>query len=189
MRPDGTLAKTTAACGPLIYRGDNFPPEYQGNAFVCEPAGNLIIRDILIEHDGQISGRKAYTNEDFLASTDERFRPTSLYNGPDGALYITDFYHGILEHRLSLTTYLRRQIQSRHLEAPVGLGTNLPGILRRKPSGPADLGRTEFHPIGRKTEQSQGLGAGYRAEVAGGGPAMVAWFRRCATRLSTPAIQ
>jgi mono/diheme cytochrome c family protein/glucose/arabinose dehydrogenase len=122
LRADGTLARTTAACGPVIYRGDNFPPEYRGNAFVCEPAGNLIIRDILVEKEGQFTGHKAYEREDFLASTDERFRPTSLSNGPDGALYITDFYHGVLEHRLSVTTYLRRQIQARQLERPVGLG-------------------------------------------------------------------
>jgi mono/diheme cytochrome c family protein/glucose/arabinose dehydrogenase len=122
LRPDGTLAKTTAACGPLIYRGDNFPPEFRGNAFVCEPAGNLIIRDILVEKDGLMTGHKAYLHEDFLASTDERFRPTSLYNGPDGALYITDLYRGVLEHRISVTTYLRRQIKSRSLEHPLGLG-------------------------------------------------------------------
>jgi len=122
LRADGTLAKTTAACGPLIYRGDNFPPEYRGNAFVCEPAGNLIIRDILVEKDGWMTGHKAYQHEDFLASTDERFRPTSLYNGPDGALYITDLYRGVLEHRISVTTYLRRQIKARVLEHPLGLG-------------------------------------------------------------------
>ena len=39
--------KFTAACGPLIYRGDQFPAEYSQNAFVCEPEGNLIKRDIL----------------------------------------------------------------------------------------------------------------------------------------------
>jgi len=122
LRPDGTLRKTTAACGPLIYRGDNFPAEYRGNAFVCEPAGNLIIRDILAEKDGRMTGYEAYQHEDFLASTDERFRPTSLYNGPDGALYITDLYRGVLEHRISVTTYLRRQIKARHLENPLGLG-------------------------------------------------------------------
>ncbi|HEY3855157.1 MAG TPA: c-type cytochrome [Verrucomicrobiae bacterium] len=122
LRPDGTLAKTTAACGPLIYRGDNFPPEYRGNAFVCEPAGNLIIRDILSETEGQFKGHKAYEHAEFLASTDERFRPTSLYNGPDGALYFTDMYRGVLEDRLSLTTYLRRQIKARNLESPLGLG-------------------------------------------------------------------
>jgi mono/diheme cytochrome c family protein len=122
LRPDGTLAKTTAACGPLIYRGDNFPPEYRGNAFVCEPAGNLIIRDILVEKDGLMTGYEAYRHEDFLASTDERFRPTSLYNGPDGALYITDLCRGVLEHRISVTSYLRRQIKARDLEHPLGLG-------------------------------------------------------------------
>ena len=82
LRPDGTLAKTTAACGPLIYRGDNFPPEYRGNAFVCEPAGNLVIRDILVETNGTMTGYEAYQHEEFIASTDERFRPVSLYNGP-----------------------------------------------------------------------------------------------------------
>lgn len=122
LRPDGTLAKTTAACGPLIYRGDNFPPEYRGNAFVCEPAGNLVIRDILVETNGVMTGYEAYKHEDFIGSTDERFRPVSLYNGPDGALYLVDFHRGALEHRLSVTTYLRRQIKSRNLEHPLGLG-------------------------------------------------------------------
>lgn len=123
LRPDGTLAKTTAACGPLIYRGDNFPAEFRGNAFVCEPAGNLIIRDILTETTGDgMTGREAYGHSEFLASTDERFRPTSLYNGPDGALYLVDMYRGVIEHRLSVTTYLRRQIKARHLEQPLGLG-------------------------------------------------------------------
>jgi mono/diheme cytochrome c family protein/glucose/arabinose dehydrogenase len=122
LRPDGTLAKTTAACGPLIYRGDNFPPEYRGNAFVCEPAGNLVMRDILVETNGTMTGHEAYKNEEFIASTDERFRPVSLYNGPDGALYLVDFHRGALEHRLSVTTYLRRQIKARGLEQPLGLG-------------------------------------------------------------------
>lgn len=122
LRPDGTLAKTTAACGPLIYRGDNFPPEYRGNAFVCEPAGNLVIRDLLFESNGTMTGREAYASEDFIASTDERFRPVSLYNGPDGALYMVDFHRGILEHRLSVTSYLRHQIEARHLTNPQGLG-------------------------------------------------------------------
>ena len=122
LRPDGTLAKTTAACAPLIYRGDNFPAEYRGNAFVCEPAGNLVIRDILVEKNGVMTGHKAYAHKDFLTSTDERFRPVNLYNGPDGTMYLVDFHRGILEHKLSLTTYLRRQIESRKLRTPQNLG-------------------------------------------------------------------
>ncbi|MEO6183182.1 MAG: c-type cytochrome, partial [Verrucomicrobiota bacterium] len=122
LRQDGTLEKFTAACGPLIYRGDNFPDEFQGNAFVCEPSANLVKRNILQEKNGIMTGRHAYTNMEFLASTDERFRPVNLNNGPDGALYLTDLYRGILQHRIYLTSYLRAQSESRGLQAPTGLG-------------------------------------------------------------------
>jgi len=122
LRKDGTLAKFTAACGPVIYRGDNFPAEFRGNAFVCEPSANLIKRNILRDENGTISGRQAYTNAEFLASTDERFRPVNLNNGPDGALYLVDLYRGILQHRIYLTSYLRAQAESRGLQAPTGLG-------------------------------------------------------------------
>lgn len=122
LRKDGTLEKFTAACAPLIYRGDNFPTEYQGNAFVCEPSANLVKRNILVEKNGVMTGRQAYTNAEFLASTDERFRPVNLNNGPDGALYLTDLYRGILQHRIYLTSYLRAQSESRGLQAPTGLG-------------------------------------------------------------------
>ena len=46
---NGKLQRVTAACGPVIYRGDNFPEEFRGNAFVCEPAGNLVVRHVLKE--------------------------------------------------------------------------------------------------------------------------------------------
>ncbi len=139
LRPDGTLAKTTAACAPLIYRGDNFPPEYRGNAFVCEPAGNLVLRDILVETNGDMTGRKAYAHEDFLGSTDERFRPVNLCNGPDGAMYLVDFHHGTLEHKLSLTSYLRRQIKSRKLEQPVHMGRIYRIVYGENPPVPTTL--------------------------------------------------
>ncbi|MGI8965736.1 MAG: PVC-type heme-binding CxxCH protein, partial [Limisphaerales bacterium] len=122
LRRDGTLISFTAACAPLIYRGDNFPKEFYGNAFVCEPSANLIKRNILVETNGNITGFQAYTNAEFLASTDERFRPVNLNNGPDGALYIVDMYHGILQHRIFLTSYLRAQSEARGLEKPIGLG-------------------------------------------------------------------
>lgn len=122
LREDGTLAQFTAACAPLIYRGNNFPSEFYGNAFVCEPSANLIKRNILLEDNGAIRGWQAYTNAEFLASTDERFRPVNLNNGPDGALYIVDMYRGVIQHKIFLTTYLRRQSESRDLEKPVGMG-------------------------------------------------------------------
>lgn len=116
------LKQFTAACGPLIYRGDNFPEAYAGNAFVCEPAANLIKRNILTENGAYIKAEQAYTDHEFLASTDERFRPVSLYNAPDGSLYVVDMYKGIIQHETYLTDYLRSQIESRNLEKPLGLG-------------------------------------------------------------------
>ncbi len=116
LRNDFTLWKFTAACGASIYRGDALPAECVGNAFLCEPAGNVVRRNILSEQDGLISARNAYDKTEFLASTDELFRPVNTYTGPDGALYIVDMYHGIIQHRVFLTSYLRRQAESRGLD-------------------------------------------------------------------------
>ena len=116
------LTTFTAACGPVIYRGDQFPSTYQGNAFVCEPSGNLIKRNILTENGAYVEATQAYENREFLASTDERFRPVNMYNGPDGSLYVIDMYRGIIQHETYVTDYLREQIKSRDLEKPLGLG-------------------------------------------------------------------
>ena len=116
LRDDFTLAKFTAACGTSIYRGDALPAECIGNAFVCEPAANIVRRNILEEWDGIVRARNAYDKTEFLASTDELFRPVNTYTGPDGAFYIVDMYHGIIQHRFFLTSYLRQQAESRGLD-------------------------------------------------------------------------
>jgi mono/diheme cytochrome c family protein len=121
-RADGSLERFTAVCAPLVYRGDRLPAELYGNAFVAEPAANLVSRLILSRDDTTLRARKAYERGEFLASTDERFRPVFLSNAPDGTLYIVDLYRGIIEHRLSLTVYLRDYILSRKLDQPTGFG-------------------------------------------------------------------
>ena len=68
------------------------------------------------------AGAKAYERGEFLASTDERFRPVYLSNAPDGTLYIVDMYRGVIQQRADITEYLRDHIVSRKLEAPNGLG-------------------------------------------------------------------
>ena len=118
----GKLRTFTAACGPLIYRGDAFPAEFRGNAFVCEPTANLIKRSILTEKDGWITAKDAYEGREFLTSTSERFRPVNLYDGPDGALYITDMARGIVQHVTYLTPWLRQQYVERKLEQPLDQG-------------------------------------------------------------------
>ena len=107
---------------PCIYRGDLFPKEFRGNAFIPEPAGNMVKRVILSETGGVVTARNAYEETEFLTSTDERFRPVNAYNGPDGALYIVDIARGIIQHQFFLTYYLEANIKARKLEQPVNLG-------------------------------------------------------------------
>ena len=116
------LVNFTAACGPVIYRGDLFGTAYDFNAFVAEPSANLIKRNILNESGYIINGKQAYKGREFLSSTDERFRPVNLYNGPDGALYVADMYRGIIQHKTYLTPYLKDQIRLRDLTEPLGSG-------------------------------------------------------------------
>ena len=122
MLRDFKLKEFTAACSPWIYRADLFPADAYGNAFVCEPAGNLIKRNVVKSEGGALVATPYYDQEEFLASTDERFRPVNLLTGPDGALYVIDLYRGIIQHRISLTTYLREQIVKRGLDKPLALG-------------------------------------------------------------------
>ncbi len=122
LREDGTLPILTAASGPVIYRGSLFPRSFYGDAFICEPAGNLIKRLVIEDRAGIPRVRNAYAMGEFITSTDERFRPVNLYNAPDGSLYVVDMYRGVIQHRIFLTTYLRNQIKERGLEAPLGMG-------------------------------------------------------------------
>lgn len=168
LRADGTLATFTGACAPLIYRGDQFPESHQGNAFVCEPTGNFVRRSLLKEQAGIITAENAHARTEFLTSTDERFRPVSLANGPDGALYVVDMYRGIIQHRIYLTSYLRKQALSRGLEKGLEHGriyrvvrTSAPPTPKTRPglgsATPAQLAEYLSHPNGWHRDTAQRL--------------------------------
>ena len=112
----------TAACGPVIYRGDQFPKEYDGNAFVCGPEANFIKRFLISEKGYEIECEQAYENREFLATTDEGFRPVNLYNGPDGCIYALDMHRGVIQHKIYLTSYLREKLLERQLDTLVNFG-------------------------------------------------------------------
>lgn len=122
LAPNGTLANFTSVSAPVIFRGDRLPADVYGNAFVVEPAANLVSRIILSENGPDVKARKAYEGAEFLVSTDERFRPVYLSPGPDGTLYVLDMYRGIIQHRDYVTEYLRDQILARDLVTPTGFG-------------------------------------------------------------------
>lgn len=120
---NGKLRRADAACAPLVFRSRAFGDEYDGDVFVCEPSGNLVKRmELAREGDFGAAARNAWGDREFLTSTDERFRPVNLAEGPDGALYVVDMYRGILQHKNFVTTFLRRQIEARELAAPSDRG-------------------------------------------------------------------
>ena len=124
LREDGTLARYTSVCAPMIYRGDRLPSELYGNVFIVDPTVNLVSRIILGENASGLTADKAYRDVrgEFLASTDERFRPVNLSIAPDGTLYVVDMYRGIIQHRGYMTEYLRDYVLTHKLEQPNSFG-------------------------------------------------------------------
>jgi mono/diheme cytochrome c family protein len=118
----GRLLEFTAACSPLVYREPKFPKEFYGNVFVCEPSGNLIKRNVLNEDGLMLSASDPHPGKEFLASTDERFRPVFLASGQDGNLYVADMYRGLIQHGAYVTPYLRERTLSRKLVHPINYG-------------------------------------------------------------------
>lgn len=116
------LIEFTAACSPTVLRSTAFPAEYYGNVFVCEPAGNLVKRNVVSESGVLLSAADPRPGTEFLASTDERFRPVNAAVGPDGALYIVDMYHGIIQDGKYATPYLKEKTLERQLDQPIHLG-------------------------------------------------------------------
>lgn len=116
LNKDSLLVNFTAACGPLVYRGDQFPKEYEQNVFVCEPQANLVKRDILSFDAIKTTARQAWNDKEFIASTDEGFRPVNLSNGPDGAMYIVDMHRGIMEYGAFSTPYYNKGLAAKKLD-------------------------------------------------------------------------
>jgi putative membrane-bound dehydrogenase-like protein len=100
----------TSGCSPVIYSADRFPAEFRGNSFMCDPANNVVHRDRL-ERNGPATfvAHRADADREFLASTDNWFRPVWLTLGPDGAIYVCDFYREVIETPLSLPDDIKKK--------------------------------------------------------------------------------
>lgn len=119
---DGRVTKFTSACGPVIYRGDQWPADYRGIALLAAPEANLLRAERIMGNDTASRGKPISGTKEFLASTDELFRPVSLYNAPDGTLYIVDYHRGIIQHKTYMTGYLREYVLKKNLDKEVGNG-------------------------------------------------------------------
>jgi putative membrane-bound dehydrogenase-like protein len=99
-----------ALAGLTIYRGDALPKEYHGNAFVGETLRNLVHRRVLEANGVTFVARRVEQGREFLASTDPWFHPVNFATGPDGALYVVDFYRQWVEHPDFVPAQLRGQV-------------------------------------------------------------------------------
>ncbi|WP_373513092.1 PVC-type heme-binding CxxCH protein [Persicitalea sp.] len=88
----------TAASGVMVYNGSGLTAAHQGNAFICESAQNLVQRQVVRPAGVSFQSAPADEGREFLASTDEWFRPVFLQHGPEGALYLADMHRKVIDH-------------------------------------------------------------------------------------------
>lgn len=133
----------TSGCNPMPYRDTLFGPAYAASLFICEPANNLVHREVL-EPDGITftSHRAADEAEsEFLASEDHWSRFTQARTGPDGCLYVVDFYRLILEH----PEWIPKQMIE-HLDLRGGSDKGRIYRIRPVRAGPRAVPRLAFMP-------------------------------------------
>ncbi len=100
----------TGATGVTIYRGNAYPSEFQENAFIGDAGSNLVHRKrIRPDGAGLIAERAADEQKaEFVASSDNWFRPVNFANAPDGCLYIIDMYREVIEHPWSIPESIKK---------------------------------------------------------------------------------
>jgi putative membrane-bound dehydrogenase-like protein len=96
----GAPGRPTSACGLEIYRDELLGSDFRGNSFSCEPVNQLVHRLVLSPRGITFAGERAdgETEREFLASTDQWFRPVQARTGPDGCLWIVDMHRKVIEH-------------------------------------------------------------------------------------------
>lgn len=88
----------TSGCGITIYQGGAFPAPFDKNiSFVAEPVSNLVHADVIRDSGSSFTASAILKNKEFLTSTDAWSRPVNFYVGPDGALYVMDYYRRVIE--------------------------------------------------------------------------------------------
>jgi mono/diheme cytochrome c family protein/glucose/arabinose dehydrogenase len=138
--PDGSLARATGAAGNAVYRGDRLPKDLIGDYFYGEVVARIVRRFHLVKEEGLTQMRNVYPLSEFIRATDPLFRPVDIKTAPDGTMYITDMYRGIVQESQwsGPGTYLRKRIEQYGLDKIVRHGR---------------IWRLKYEGMGRRTEQ------------------------------------
>ncbi|MSR30419.1 MAG: c-type cytochrome [Gemmataceae bacterium] len=99
---------STSSCSPLLLNTEAVPPEFQNSIIICEPANNLLLRDVIEPKGVTFSSKRGNPNREFLASTDNWFRPVHLNFCLDGSILLLDFYREVIETPLSLPDDMKK---------------------------------------------------------------------------------
>ncbi len=92
------VGKYSAACASLVYEGGAWPAEWNRSIFCTEPILNIIHREALVPKGPTFTGNMVRTDAEFIYSPDYWFRPVDVAPGPDGAIYLLDFYNPVIAH-------------------------------------------------------------------------------------------
>ena len=128
----------TAGAGHALYTARTFPQQWWNKtAFVCEPTGHLIGTFVLRREGG---GYTSTSPTNLLASDDEWASPIMAEVGPDGAVWVIDWYNFIIQHNPTPQGF------------KTGKGNAYESDLRDKKHGriyrvlPTDGGKDKLHP-------------------------------------------
>jgi putative membrane-bound dehydrogenase-like protein len=167
-----SLRHFNASCGLTIERGGLFPRSHAGNAFACEPLLGVIHRDRIEAGAGvALVARRVDPDREFLASRDPWFHPVNVRSGPDGALYVVDFYRAMVEHPDYVPKELRSGVDWSRGRGHGRIWRLLP--LGKKPwpavnlaaMTPLDLARQLGHESGERRDTAHRLLLERRDEV------------------------
>ncbi len=88
----------TGASGCTVYSGGAWPEKFNGSVFVCEPTVHIVHEDIVTRAESPTFEATRRDDDEFIAGTDLWFRPVHTGIGPDGAMYVLDFYNQAISH-------------------------------------------------------------------------------------------
>ncbi|MFT5884793.1 MAG: mono/diheme cytochrome c family protein [Arcticibacterium sp.] len=124
--PEGSLNRVTGSAGNDVYRGDRLPKELYGQYFYGEPVARIVRQVNEVRKEGLSELQNVYQEDEseFIISSDPLFRPVDITTAPDGSMYITDMYRGIIQEGqwTPKGSYLRAKVEQYQLDKIISLG-------------------------------------------------------------------